>query len=329
MATWKYKTLALSVLPSGLASGGTSVSVDTGDGALFPTGGDFWISIDNGTEIVKVGGRTSDSLTSLTRGQEGTSDVTHAAGVSVALVVTAASLDQMRQDIHQTGADASKSAEKAGNLYLPNNGVMLYRDTGSAFLGWGPVYPFTPPDDSIFSWINQGSASLSTTPGGIYVQDPAHSGENWRIRKYTAPATPYVITAAFSCILMANAKAGIGFRQSSDGKLHALILEMTGGNFQLASHKMTNPTTYSANYATSTGQGPAVCITKAGSLCWFRIADNGTSRICSVSLNGNDWIVFHTVGRTDFLTADEVMFFINAGSTAADAAIQLMSWKQT
>lgn len=329
MATWKYTTLAESTLSGGLTAGVTSLSVASGHGSKFPTAGDFWISVDDGTEIIKVGGRSTDSLTSLTRGQEGTSDVTHASGVNVALVVTAASLDQHRQDIHQTGADASKAAEKAGNLYLPSDGVMMYRDTGSAFAGWGPVYPFTPPDDSLFSWVNQGSASLSLTSGGIYVQDPAHSGENWRIRKYTAPATPYVITAAFSALLMANAKAGIGFRQSSDGKLAALIFEMTGGNFQIASQKMTNPTTYSANYSTSTGQGPAVCITKGGSLCWFRIADNGTNRICSLSLNGQNWIVFHTVSRTDFLTADEVFFFINAGSTSADAAIQLMSWVQS
>jgi hypothetical protein len=47
-----------------------------------------------------------------------------------------------------------------------------------------------------------------------------------------------------------------------------------------------------------------------------------------VSTDGQNFKVIHTVGRTDFLTADQVGFFVNDQSNTIAAGMTLLSWKQ-
>ena len=325
MATWKYNSLAVSTLASGISSGATSLSVQSGDGAKYPTAGDFWLHIHvagSYGEIAKGTARTSDSIT-ISRGQEGTTAVAHNGGELVELIVSAASLDQLRQDIHQTGADASKSAEKAGNIYLPNNGYQLYRDTGSVFAPWGPLFPFVPPVDSEFAWVNQGGASVTTTNGGIHLHAPAGSGNNMRIRKKAAPATPYTITAGFLPMVGPANYSGCGlcFRQSSDNKLHILNWQCNN-TLRFIISKMTSHTAFDAVYAEcATGNLGA-------NPMWMRIADNGTDRKCFISANGRNWIEIHTVLRENYLIADEVGFFAESNNSGYDAGMTLLHWEQ-
>jgi hypothetical protein len=59
-----------------------------------------------------------------------------------------------------------------------------------------------------------------------------------------------------------------------------------------------------------------------------RAADNSTNRICSYSVDGQNWFVFHTVGRTDFLTADEVGFYIDVENATFGTGITLIHWAE-
>jgi len=61
---------------------------------------------------------------------------------------------------------------------------------------------------------------------------------------------------------------------------------------------------------------------------WFRITDDGTNRICHVSGDGQHFITIHSVGRTDFLTADEVFFGVVGTTNFANRTL-LLSWKQS
>lgn len=228
-------------------------------------------------------------------------------------------------DSSYTAAYGSRpAASNDGDLFLPNNGVYLERDTGAAWVPWGPLFPFTAPVDGDFSWTNQGGASVVTTQGGIYLLAPANAGASLRIRRKAAPSTPYTITAAFaaSILNLSNQRAGLCFRQSSDGKLVIFYLLATNAAFTLQTDKFTNETTGSATYssiAANAMRGPVV---------FLRIADNGTNRICSYSTDGQNWIQIHSVGRTDFLTADQVGFFVSEESNSVAAGMTLLSWKE-
>jgi hypothetical protein len=225
-----------------------------------------------------------------------------------------------------TASYASRqAATKDGRLFLPSNGFYVERDTASAWAPWGPIFSFTVPVDGDFAWINQGGASVSTTNGGIYLLGPATTGPNFRIRKKAAPATPYTITVAFLPAMLALnfQNAGLVFREAGTGELHSCQVAMNTASISpiLGSIKWSSPTAFSADYVTSRG----VAIT---GVVWLRIADNGTSRICSYSSDGQNFIQFHSVSRTDFLTADEVGFFVNDETNTFAVSMTLLSWKQ-
>jgi hypothetical protein len=227
----------------------------------------------------------------------------------------------------QTAAFASEpaSGQVTGDLFLPSDSFYVERYGGSAWAPWGPIYPLTRPVSGDFAWINQGSASVVTTYGGVHLTCVADAGvHSLKIRKKSAPATPYTITAA----LLHNADwsqastslFGLCFRQSSDGKLATLGIQMHSVGLYLPVSKFDSPTGLNSHYVAPSN--PA----GARGLWWLRIADDGTNRKCSTSADGQNWIQMHSVGRTDFLTADEVGFWIAPHSQAQ--SITLLSWKQ-
>lgn len=222
-----------------------------------------------------------------------------------------------------TGTFASiPAASNAGQLYLPSDGFCVYRDSGSAWVPWGPLFPNVAPDDGDFSWVNQGGASVDTTYGGIHLIAPAGAGINLRVRVKSIPSVPYVVTAL---VLVAShnnfwGRLGLVFRQSSDGKIQTLNV----GTNAIEVLKYTDATTYSANYAART-----IVPNKAPQLLWLRLEDDNTDRKCYWSTNGQNWHTVHSVGRTDFLTADQVGFYANAENATYPAHITLLSWEET
>jgi hypothetical protein len=230
--------------------------------------------------------------------------------------------------ITPTAAYASlPAAAIAGAVHFPSDSFYILRDTSAALVPWGPIYPMTLPVDGDFAWVNQGGASVTATSGGLYLLAPAGAGDNFRIRIKTAPATPYTITAGFVFHLhgVATNQGGLVFRQSSDGKLAAFQFAWTGTSsvgWFIQSAKYTNPTTVSAAYSgTAVGVLPSMML-------WLRIADNGSSRITSWSADGQNFHQNHSIGRTDFLTADQVGFYASSNNATWPAALTLVSWKQ-
>ena len=90
-------------LASGIAAGATSFSVGTGQGADYPTSGKVRIN----DEVIAYGSRTSDTFSSLTRGDDGTTADSHDAGDSVQLcyVVDAVNVVDVIEDLLTNYAD--------------------------------------------------------------------------------------------------------------------------------------------------------------------------------------------------------------------------------
>lgn len=85
---------AASTLSSGIDNIVTSLTV--ANGTVFPASGNFRIVIDS--EIIIVGARTGNTLSSLTRGAEGTTAASHSSGAAVTHVVTKGGLDAYLSD---------------------------------------------------------------------------------------------------------------------------------------------------------------------------------------------------------------------------------------
>jgi hypothetical protein len=228
---------------------------------------------------------------------------------------TPASMTVSAFDTETTNGTANPNYRRV--VYL-SDGLYVCVWNGTAWEYYYRGRKVTRPVSSAYAWINQGSATLSTSNGGMKLTAP--TGSNLRIQKAAAPATPYTITAGF---LFHPARengsgAGLIFRQSSDGKVHHILLQLTAAapanslsfNSELGSYKHTNPTTFSASYFVN-GNTEAVLTADV----WLRIADDGTNRIVSYSRDGETFATLHSVGRTDFLTADEYGFFATALGT--------------
>jgi hypothetical protein len=229
----------------------------------------------------------------------------------------------------QTGTHASRPTfGNPGRIYLPSDGYSLGRDSGTAWETWGPFSPFTPPSDTGFAWVNQGTSSIATTKDALALVGAATgSGANIVARVKTAPATPYVITAALQGAMIEKQwqSYGLVFRESSSGKIHTFDFLANGTLTALRSAKFTSATVFSAQYIDA-------AVATGGGLLWLRISDDGTNRKCSFSRDGVNFIEIHSVGRTDFLTADQVGFMVgteNAATPNYAPVVTVLSWKQS
>lgn len=100
----KFANNAVGVLQTGISNSDTTLDLNTGQGALWPSlgVGDWcWTTITDGTniEIVRVTARSSDTLT-IVRGRQGTSAQSWSAGVAVQMRLTRQTLED-----HRDGAD--------------------------------------------------------------------------------------------------------------------------------------------------------------------------------------------------------------------------------
>lgn len=300
------------------ASGGVADG-DKGD-VTVSSSGTVW-TVDNDAITYAKIQNVSAASKLLGRGDSGSGDVqeiTLGSGLLMSGTTLAVSGGGGSGNVTSTGAVGSEpGTPTAGDVHFPTNGFSVERYSGSAWVPWGPLFAFTEPVSGDFAWVNQGTSSVATTNGGIFFRAPAAAGTNIRVRKKAAPSTPYVITAAFHQVGPQSA-AGLCFRQSSDGKL---VVFFVNNDITLYAQKYTSATVFSANYLAAAKHLP-------GAVIWLRIADNGTNRICSVSASGQNWVDVHSVGRTDFLTADECGFILSTGSTY-EGGMALLSWKET
>jgi hypothetical protein len=116
----KFTNNATTTLAAGISSSVTSLSVQSGAGALFPAlaGGDyFYCTLANGSatvEIVKVTARSADTFT-IVRGYDNTAALAWNAGDKVELRAVAAGFN----DINTAIASATATANAAAPLASP------------------------------------------------------------------------------------------------------------------------------------------------------------------------------------------------------------------
>lgn len=222
-----------------------------------------------------------------------------------------------------TGMVIPESLEIGAGIIFEIAGGARVEITGASGGINGHVFGCVPPVDSAFSWVNQGGAYTSAVNNGVYFFGPASSGAtNTRVRVQTAPNTPYIVTACYAgmSIPQGTQNTGICFRESSSGKMHVFGVFSNLTGYGIQSTKLTTATSFSADYLTKV-------FAPANPTIYLRISDNGLNRVCSWSFDGQQFLVFHTIGRTDFLTADQIGFYVGEQSNLFDVSLFLFSWK--
>ena len=127
--TIKFTNNASATLAASITSTQTSVSVTSGQGALFPTlsaGDYFYVTFSdsaNNLEIAKCTARSSDTLT-VVRGQDGTTGRAFSAGDKCELRFTAAAIEDLGTGVNTTDLQAGTTL----------NGVAIATTTGTQTL---------------------------------------------------------------------------------------------------------------------------------------------------------------------------------------------------
>ena len=176
----KFANNAVSTLASSISNSATSITVASGDGALFPslTGSEYFratlIDSSNNLEIVKVTARSSDVLT-VTRAQESTTARAFSSGDRIELRITAQSLVDVSTQITALGsdlgtngndinfADNDKAQFGAGSdLQIYHNGSHSFLDnnTGDMNIESSNVYIKANNTENSISALANGSVEL-------------------------------------------------------------------------------------------------------------------------------------------------------------------------
>lgn len=315
----KYVNLASTTLASAYTAADGHIHVTSATG--FPADGNFHLCLGDEADATKTLFKvTAISGTEFTGTAEGT-DSSIDSGKAVVQVLTAGALDAMRTDNCYSDTLANRiAAEKAGRLFLPSDSYYLQRDSGSAWASFGPIYPLTPPVPGDFAWVNQGTATLTTTNGGMVIYAPATGGRNFRILKKAVPSAPYTVTAVIRSLIAPGGSygvCGLCLRQSSDGKFVIFFTCKTTGTSQVGYSQCNRVTEISD-----------VLVNNAvvASPFFLRIKDDNTNRILQYSEDGITFVTFRSQSRTDYITPDEIGFF--AEGFSVDNYGTLLSWKE-
>ncbi|MHA1950972.1 MAG: hypothetical protein ACW987_13995 [Candidatus Thorarchaeota archaeon] len=271
---------ASTTLSADMTAGQTTASVS--DGGAFPATGDFRILI--GTELMLVTARSGNTLT-VVREIENSNAVAHSSTDAVDAILTAGALETYAEENTWHGNTAPPL--RIENL---STGV---RATVSDF-----------------TWVNQGSATATDRGNRIMLSVPAFTGAQLRGLFMSAPSAPYSITLA--CRGMGKrenyGQFGLAFRESSSGKLIEIVKLF---NEQLEIPKHNSPTSYNSSLlsATNWAWGPGVV--------WFKIEDDNTTLKFYTGINGLDWQLMGSEGRTVFMSGgpNQVGFFGNPASS--------------
>lgn len=228
-------------------------------------------------------------------------------------------------DSTYTGAYADRPASSNdGDLFLPSNSYQIERDTGAVWAPWGPIFRFTPPVDGDFSWVNQGGATTSTTNGGVTLAVPASASMSIRIRAKSAPSTPYSATMYVLATWHPSNYAfyHLGFRDSGTSRLHHVRVGFHSGKtagITVAVITSTSATVDGAEQTTISPTHPNVGI-------FLKVADNGTNFIFSYSCDGQNFINFYTVSRTNWLASPDQVWWGGDSRNSYPVYVNQLHW---
>lgn len=200
---------------------------------------------------------------------------------------------------------------------------------GSSSGLWGSAMSAAPTaaGTGLNTWNNQGSAAVSDTAAGIYLDvDSGHSGLAVRQTNAALPSTPYSYTALISGGPFFSETTGVipvGIGWTDGTKLHVGYSIGDGGN-SINVAKWTNATTVSANDV-------SVLSVRSG-LTWWKIKDDGTNVIWSVSNDGINFVQLFSVAKASgFLGGSgytKVCFVAGPNTFGKEIGATLMSWTQ-
>ena len=216
--------------------------------------------------------------------------------------------------------------------------TLPYLLTGGLY--YGPMYSLIPPNLQTWTWLNQGSASVTTSNGAMYLQAGASSVHSLAGQMTPTPSIPYTITATFlpsisnfvypgtsggstggypACGLFwyqAGATGGFPGGVRTFGYAGA---STTLSPFTFIVSKYNSPTSY-------LGNGGLLPYSLAGPI-HMQLHDDGTNQTMQLSNDGVNWQTIDSSPSTFFTVADHVGIYCDSFNSNTMPGMTLLSWQ--
>jgi hypothetical protein len=184
---------------------------------------------------------------------------------------------------------------------------------------------FTDPTTPSWTNLNHGGGTYteSTTNKRLTILEDGDGSADIRGWYTATPSVPYEIRMNVRMWSPETTSNGlcVGFREAATGELHVFSIFNNAADLQFVVQKWNSATSFSANYIATT----SIRLLPH----WIKIADDNTNRVISISEDGIVWTQIHSIGRTDFLTADGIFFgtFVTTNATY-DTQVSLLSYEE-
>lgn len=309
----QYTNFGTQTLITGLAGTSTATTWFVSTSIGYPTSTPFHVTID--TEILVCTASTEAAGTftmSGSRGQESTTVTTHTSGATVLHALTAGAMNQIRADLVQSGSNTSKVVQLAGNIYLPTDASSIYRDNGSAFSAWGPIWPLGDPNLQTWTAQSMGTGcTTNTANGGISILNTAAEGAiNVHALTFPVPATPYHIEFGYfgRKANSTNFMVGACFSDGTKYEIYDPAFQAVWGDHVV--FYLSNNTTFS-NTPVNNNQGNN--LGQVSSPIWVRLGDNGTLKTWDCSVDGYNWTAVGSESSATNFTATKAGIYVDCG----------------
>ncbi len=215
--------------------------------------------------------------------------------------------------------------------------ALPYLQTGGVY--YGPIFGITPPNLQTWTWLNQGTSTVTTTNGSMYLQAAASTAHNLAGQMIPTPTLPYTITAAFLPSIynfvypgssggntFQYPACGLFWYQANTGGGQGSL--RTFGYWQTAN--TSNPFSFVvAKYHSVTsywGDGGPLPYSVAGPI-QMQLHDDGTNQTMQLSNDGINWQAIDSSPSRAVFTADHVGFFCDSFSSSTTPGMTLLSWQ--
>jgi hypothetical protein len=324
MATQQYTNLAGSSLSVSYTAGNTTLTLQSGDGALFPSSGDFTVGVDKPpTFFLKCTSRSGDVLTVGASATEGTTAASRTIGTPITHVLTAGAMRSMFGDYLSVGPFASRPASPfAGFRYKATDSPVDSVYDGTNWNDFVRDSKVTLPINGNFSWINQGSATVADNGGGVILSTPNDTSESLHIRKVASLAPPYTVELGYEnlCFPKNSALCGLCVGDSVSTKIITLINEASNFAQELNIDQWSSPTN---SFNQLVGGNQTIPI----KLVFLKMHNDGTNRLYSWSNDGQNWVQIYSEGNTTFITENYVGFGVATENNGLPAAMQVYHFR--
>ena len=319
MAAWDYTNDVAGVLTAGYTSGGTTLQFSLSAGSLPTSGRLFILQVlhegANTDEYFLCTSYTGTYTATVVGAQAGSAASNHANGATITGCWWLPQvIDGIRSDQSQIGVYSSLPAAgmKSGDRYKCTDSPHDLIYSGAAWNAFVRGIQATPVSLAAFSWVNQGGSSASQQGASLAVTVPAVSGDQYRSLVKSVPSAPYTAIAMFDMLLAEYnySQAGLVLRDSGSGKMVVCSLAVQPSQLQLTAAKLASNSSFSANYQTYNLFGIPCPV-------WLRIRDDATTRFFGFSVDGLTWWEFFSVGRTDYITPNQIGFYGDSNNTTA------------